>query len=287
MFFVAGITGKVGGAAARHLLSQGHSIRGLARDPAKAADWSAQGVDIRQGDFTDASAMADALHGVEGAFVMVPPVIAPEPGYPESKAVIAGIAAALGRSPVARVVALSSIGSEKTSGLGLITATHLLEEALRGLAPAVGLVRAGCFLENFIPGLMGARESGVFYSIYGPVEHEFPMIATDDIGREIARLLTGNWTGEKVLELGSPVSPNGVAAAMTEVLGREVKAQAIPQDRLRGVLESFGVPAGRTIGYEEMVAGFNSGWIDFGVAGTESVAGTTSAVEVYRKAVQG
>ena len=58
MFFVSGITGQVGGAAARRLLDEGRTVRALVRDPLKAAEWSRQGVDVRRGDFNDASAIA-------------------------------------------------------------------------------------------------------------------------------------------------------------------------------------------------------------------------------------
>ena len=37
MFLVMGITGKVGGATARHLLARGQKVRALVRDRAKAA----------------------------------------------------------------------------------------------------------------------------------------------------------------------------------------------------------------------------------------------------------
>ena len=79
MFFVAGITGQVGGATARRLLKGGHAVRALARDPQKAAAWAQQGVDVRQGDFNDAAAVAAALEGVEGAFLMLPPILTPDP----------------------------------------------------------------------------------------------------------------------------------------------------------------------------------------------------------------
>ncbi len=36
MFLITGITGKVGGAAAKHLLAQGKQVRALVRDEAKA-----------------------------------------------------------------------------------------------------------------------------------------------------------------------------------------------------------------------------------------------------------
>ncbi len=287
MFFVVGITGKVGGATAKYLLEQGHTVRGLARDPQKAAAWAAQGVEVRQGDLTDAAAVASALEGVEGAFVMVPPMIAPEPGYPESQVVIDSLVKALGGVPPPRVVVLSSIGSEKTGGLGLITPAHTMEVALERVPFPLALVRAGSFLENFLGGMAGAEASGVFHTMYAPVERAVPMIATQDIGRLVARLLVEGWAGKKIVELGSRISSEALAQAMGEVLGKPVVAQSVPRERWSGVLESFGIPAGRTGAYEEMMDGVNSGWIDFGVAGTEQVAGTTTAAEVFRQARQG
>jgi uncharacterized protein YbjT (DUF2867 family) len=43
MHLVLGITGKVGGAAARHLLKQGKQVRALVRNREKAAKWADQG----------------------------------------------------------------------------------------------------------------------------------------------------------------------------------------------------------------------------------------------------
>jgi uncharacterized protein YbjT (DUF2867 family) len=43
MFLVMGITGKVGGATARHLLAQGKEVRALVRDHQKAANWANPG----------------------------------------------------------------------------------------------------------------------------------------------------------------------------------------------------------------------------------------------------
>ena len=114
MFFVAGITGQVGGAAARRLLDQGRQVRALARDPDKAAAWADSGVELRRGDLNDPTAVADALGGVEAAFLLMPPTL-PTPGYPEAKATVASYAEALRRSPPPRLVVLSSFGSEKTS----------------------------------------------------------------------------------------------------------------------------------------------------------------------------
>src|SRR5580698_2740165 len=108
MYLVMGITGKVGGASARHLLKQGKQVRALVRNREKAAKWADQGVELADGDWDDATALAAALKGVEGAFVMLPAVWAPSPDYREAKGVIAHYVEALTKITPSRVVALSS-----------------------------------------------------------------------------------------------------------------------------------------------------------------------------------
>ncbi len=283
MFLVTGITGHVGGAAARHLLAQGKAVRALVRDEGKAAAWAGQGVELVKGEWEDAGALTRALEGVEGVYLMMPPLQAPSRDFREAKAVIASYMEALGKAMPPKVVALSSMGSQQTSGLGLITSTHLMEEALKTLPIPVAFVRAGSFYENYLFGLQ-AGKGGTLPTFYAPADRKLPMIATEDIGAEVAKLLTSDWTGKRYIELGSMVSSDDLAAELGEVLGREVKAQVVPREAWTSALEHMGMPKGSTWGYEEMVEGVNSGWIGFGVAGTESVQGTTSAEQVFKEA---
>ena len=283
MFLVTGITGKVGGATARHLLAAGKQIRGLVRDPRKAAAWADQGVELVQGDWDDAASVAAALKGVEGAYLMMPPTQTPSHGFPEAKAVVASYVQALRDAPPPKVVALSSIGSEQASGLGLITSTHLLEQGLADVTFPVAFVRAGGFFENFLYGLQ-TGQGGTLPVMYTPADREVPMIATEDIGAEVAKLLTSEWQGKRIIELGTPITPNALAGELGEVLGREVKAQVLPREAWAPTLEHMGIPKGSTWAFEEMTDGFNSGWIHFGVDGTEKVAGRTSAKQVFAAA---
>ena len=285
MFLITGITGKVGGAAARHLLQAGKQVRALVRDEAKAAAWAGKGVELVKGEWEDAAVLAKALEGVEGAYLMMPPIFAPSPDFREAKAVIASYKEALAQSAPPKVVALSSIGSEKPSGLGLITSTHLLEAGLSDVPFPIAFVRAGSFMENYSYGLEVAQ-GGTLPTFYAPADRKLPMIATEDIGAEVAKLLTTKWTGKRIVELGSLVSPDDLAAALGAVLGREVKAQAVPREAWAGAFEQMGMPQGSTSSYEEMIEGVNSGWISFGVEGTERVEGTTSAAEVYAAAAK-
>ena len=284
MFLVMGITGKVGGATAEHLLAQGKEVRALVRNREKASSWANQGVELVDGDWNDSAAIERALKGVEGAFVMLPAVWAPSPDYKEAKGVIANYVEALTKAAPPRVVALSSMGANRTSGLGMITALSLLEQGFRDLISPIAFVRAGGFFENFLYGLQVAQ-GGTLPVYYNPTNRKSTMVATNDIGAEVATLLTGPaWSGQRVVELGSMVTADEVAEQLGEVLNLDVKAFAVPRAGWAEAFEQFGIPKGHTGPAEEMFEAVNAGWMDLGAEGTEHVAGTTSARDVFEAA---
>jgi uncharacterized protein YbjT (DUF2867 family) len=284
MFLVMGITGKVGGAAARHLLADGKKVRALVRDRAKAAGWTDQGVELVEGDWNDAAAIERALQGADGAFVMLPSIWAPSPDFKEAKSVIANYVAALAKAQPLRVAALSSMGADRTSGLGMITALSLLEQGFRDLTLPVAYVRAGGFFENFLYGLHVAQ-NGTLPVYYNPTNRKSTMVATDDIGAEVATLLSGPaWSGHRVIELGAMVSADEVAAQLGDVMKLDVKAFAVPRAGWPAAFEQLGIPKGQTGAAEAMFDAVNAGWMDLGGAGTEHVAGSTSARDVFSAA---
>jgi uncharacterized protein YbjT (DUF2867 family) len=284
MFLVMGITGKVGGATAEHLLAHGKEVRALVRNREKASSWASRGVELFDGDWNDSAAIERALKGVDGAFVMLPAVWAPSPDYKEAKSVIASYVEALTKAPPPRVVALSSMGANRASGLGMITALSLLEQGFRELTCSIAFVRAGGFLENFLYGLQVAQ-GGTLPVTYNPTNRKSTMVATNDIGAEVATLLTGPaWSGQRVVELGSMISADEVAEQLGEVLSLDVKAVAIPRAGWAEAFEQFGIPKGHSGPAEEMFEAVNAGWMDLGAENTEHVAGTTSARYVFEAA---
>ena len=156
MFLVMGIMGNVGGATTKQLLEHGKTVRALVRHREKAVNWANQGVELVDGDSNDSATIERALKRVEGAFVMLPSVWAPSPDYKEAKGVIANYVEALTMAAPPRVVALSSMGANRTSGLGMITALSLLERSFRDLTSPIAFVRAGGFFQNFLCGLQVA-----------------------------------------------------------------------------------------------------------------------------------
>jgi uncharacterized protein YbjT (DUF2867 family) len=284
MFLVMGITGKVGGATTTHLLAQGKKVRALVRDRAKAANWADQGVELVSGDWNDTTSIERALEDVDGAFFMLPPVWVPSPDFKEAKAVIANYVEALTKVPVPRVVALSSMGANGASGMGLITALSLLEQGFRDLTLPTAYVRAGEFLENFLYGLRVAQ-GGTLPVFHNPTSRKSAMVATNDIGAEIATLLSGPaWPGHRIIELGSMVSPDEVAAQLGDVMKLDIKALSVPRTAWPDTFEQFGVPKGQSGLAETMYDFVNAGGTDLGVEGTEHVAGATSARDVFSAA---
>jgi len=173
------------------------------------------------------------------------------------------------------------MGANRTSGLGMITALSLLEQGFRDLTLPIAYIRAGGFFENFLYGLHVAQ-GGTLPVYYNPTDRKSTMVATDDIGAEIAALLTGPaWSGHRVIELGAMVSADDVATQLGEVLKVDVKAFAIPRAGWPAAFEQFGIPKGQTGPAEAMFDAVNSGWMDFGVDGTEHVPGATSARDVF------
>ena len=285
MFAVMGITGNVGGAIANTLLKYGQQVRGIVRDEAKARAWKDRGVELVVANYDDN--LAAAFTGVEGIFAMIPPNMTPEPGFPDSIARVAAIKNAVIAAKPPRAVFLSSIGSEKGSGLGLITTTHILEQQLGSTGVPSAFLRAGSFMENILYSIPAARATGQYFAFYQPLEHPYPLIATEDIGRIGAETLLQSWQGNRFIEISGPTyySSNDVAVALGEALGRPITAIAVPRETWVETMAQHGMPADLSGAYIEMLDSFNSGWIDFGVAGTEHVKGTIDLLTAVKSLV--
>ena len=164
MYAVMGITGNVGGAVAETLLQHGQRVRGIVRNPAKAQVLGRPRRRAPRPPTTTTTSIA-AFTGVEGVFAMIPPNIAPAPGFPDSIARIAALKRALLAATPPRAVFLSSIGSEKESGLGLIGRhPHPLSRNSPTTGVPSAFLRAGSFMENNLYSIPAARATGNYFA---------------------------------------------------------------------------------------------------------------------------
>ncbi|MEA3067554.1 MAG: hypothetical protein QOK41_961 [Sphingomonadales bacterium] len=286
MYAITGITGKVGGEIARHLLASGQSVRAVLRDRAKAADWAAKGCDIAIADMANAEQLAAAFSGTEGVFILPPSDFDPEPGYPEAKRVIDQVTRALITARPQRVVCLSTIGADAPHD-NLLTQRTLMERSLSAIGLPVTFLRPGWFMENALWDVASARDEGVVRSFLQPADKAFPMVATRDVGRLAADLLRQHWSGTRIVELEGPVcvSANDLAQAFAAILGRPVRVEIVSRDSWEGLFRAQGMknPQARI----RMLDGFNEGWIEFADQGRSAVKGDTPLLDVITALVGG
>jgi uncharacterized protein YbjT (DUF2867 family) len=82
------------------------------------------------------------------------------------------------------------------------------------------------------------------------------------------------------LEAARRYTPNEVAATFAKILGRPVRAEAVPRETWGSLFRSLGTkdPIPRI----QMLDGFNEGWIEFERGETGSVKGSTDIETVLR-----
>jgi len=141
-------------------------------------------------------------------------------------------------------------------------------------------------MENALWDVASTRDEGVLRSFLQPPDKPFPMVATQDVGRQAATLLLDDWSGTRVVELEGParISPNDIACAFATVLGRPVQVETVPRESWEQILRSQGTrnPLPRI----RMLDGFNEGWIDFSERGRSAVKGATALESVITELVR-
>ncbi|MFC7550438.1 NmrA family NAD(P)-binding protein [Plantactinospora sp. GCM10030261] len=241
MYAITGATGHVGGATAQALLTAGAPVRVIVRDPGKAQQWSDLGAEVAVADLTDRTALAAALVGCRGAFVMLP-TVATFTGA-DHRGMADSIAAAVAASDVPHVVMLSSVGAELPDGTGPIRWLHHLENRLRESGVLLTAIRAPHFQEKVESVLDAVTGTGT-YPVFGDsADVAIPMVATQDVGAAAARALTLPPAVSEVVDLAAPsYTERQVAELLGAMLGRAVDVVTLPRPSWHDALVSAAVP---------------------------------------------
>ena len=279
MYAITGITGNVGGELAHTLLAAHRPVRAVVRNASKGREWAARGCELALAEMEDAAALTAAFTGATVVFILPPSEFDPEPGYPEALAAINSVVAALKAAKPKKVLCLSTIGADAVQD-NLLSQRTMMEAALRELALPLTILRPAWFIDNAAWDVASARETGLIHSFLLPTDKAFPMVAAKDVGRVAAELIQQDWTGVRVVELEGPgrVTPNDIADAFAEIIGKPVRAVPVPRETWDELFRSQGMrnPAPRI----RMLDGFNEGWIEFQERGRKAIKGRTNATAV-------
>ncbi|PTL74972.1 NmrA family NAD(P)-binding protein [Vitiosangium sp. GDMCC 1.1324] len=279
-FVIAGASGNTGSVVAETLLAHRERVRVLVRKASEAASWTARGAEAAVVDLEDARALAGALRGAQGAFLLIPPNFTAPSQRAFQTHVARSLATAAAESQIPHVVFLSGFAAHRESGSGPLAGLHDAERIL-GAVPGLRLVsiRAGYFYENVLPVLDVVKGTGVLPSFF-PAELPVPMVATRDIGLLGAELLIDG-ASQGVVELGAGLTYSEIARALGRIAGKTVRVEEIPLDAIATTIANLGFNADLTNAYVELITGIRSGALAF-EGGHRRVTSTTSLEAVFR-----
>lgn len=264
MFVVVGATGNTGSAVVETLLSKKQPVRVIVRSAEKGAGWKAKGAEVAVASLDDVSGLTKAFEGAKGVYLLVPPNYGAEAWLEDQRARMDRAAEAVQKSDVPHVVFLSSVGGHISGGTGPIRAASYGEYALGCHAKRLTILRPCYFMDNWAPVIGAAKAQGVLPTFIAP-QAKIHMISTRDIGRIGAECLIAGGLGKQIVEMAGPeeYSPDQVASALGQVLGKPVKAQHAPLSAVVPTFKSFGFSDEAARLFEEMYTSFSTGAIGY------------------------
>lgn len=282
-------TGNIGSVLTAKLLDAGADVVLIARNLSKVKKFSDRGATVRQGDLEDRTAVAEATKGVDTLFWLTPPNFTTTdlPGF--QAALAENAAAAVRDNGIGRVLIMSSIGAQHPKGTGPIAGLHHVEKKLAATDARVLNLRPAYFMENMFNSAQGiATDNGVFMAAPGDATME--MVATRDIAKEAARLITGpDWDDGAIVELAGPdpVSFGEATLMLGEALGRDLEYVQVTPEQAKSAMLATGLNEHLVELYMEMFEGFANGLV---APETDMKRGSTTfrqfANEVFRPAFE-
>ncbi len=290
MFAILGATGKVGRQTIRRLRARGEAVRAVVRDPARAADLAASGCGVAICDLHDAEAVLRAVDGARAVQVICPvPARAADPAQ-DMRTVIDAIGAALERARPEAVVAVSDYGAEIPTGTGITLLFHYLESRLARLPAATTFLRSAEHMQNWARQVKATAQTGVLGTLHHPVTKPFPTVSAGDVGVVAAEVLMSPVASSlpRIVHVEGPrrYTPVDVAAALGELLGREVVARELPRPEWHAILVGGGLTDGHARLIEELCDAHNAGRIDVDKDVGEVRRGTTELTEALAPLVR-
>ncbi len=262
VYAILGATGNTGSIIAENLLKQNKKVRVIGRDASKLEKFKKMGAEVFIAKYDDVNALTTAFKGATAAYTLVPPNFMADDFSKYQDQVGVAIATSIKNAGVKKVVNLSSIGADATSGSGPILGLHKQEKRLNEIGVDVMHLRPGYFIENMFGSFGTIRAAGVNGSV---LKANLPMvmISTKDIGTFATQYLTDlNFTGSSYIDLAGPeeITQTKATQILGEAIGKpDLKYVEFPEDAVRQGMIGAGLKPQMADLYIEMMKGFNSG----------------------------
>ena len=238
MIVVTAPTSNIGRQVLAHLLARQAQVRVVARDPMKLSDETRQAVEVIEGSHSEANVVSKAFRGADTVFWLVPA----DPQAANAYAAYVDFSRpgcqAMEAEGVKRVVAVSSIGRGWPKEAGNVTGTLAMDDAIAATGVSFRGLACATFMDNLARQSESLKTKGVFFGVT-PGNLKAPTCATRDIAQVAAELLVdSSWSGVEEVPILGPedLSPNDMAAILTDVLGKPVSYQEMAMEDFKGML---------------------------------------------------
>ena len=236
---VTGATGKLGALVVHELLqtTEPGEIVAVVRDPAKAADLAAQGIEVRQAAYTDPAALRAAFAGVD-ALLFVSSSEVGQRVEQHRNVIDAAVAAGVGR------VVYTSAPRATTTSLVLAPDHKFTEEYLTASGLPFTILRNNWYTENYLGQIETARQTGTLVAAAGT--GRVASASRADFAAAAATVLTQAGHDGRVYELGGDHAWDftELAAALSEIVGEPVTYRSVDGPTLVGILQQVGLDEG-------------------------------------------
>jgi uncharacterized protein YbjT (DUF2867 family) len=231
---VTGATGNTGRPLVAELARRGVPVRAMVRAPAELPD----GVSTAVADFGDPAAIAAALDGVDGAYLVTPS----SEQAAEQQCRFADLAAKAG---VRHLVVLSQLAAAANSPVRFLRYHAEVEQHVQNLGLDFTFLRPNLFFQGLLAFAQYIATTGQLAAPIG--DAAVSAVDVRDIAAVAAVALTepGHEGATYTLTGPEAITHTQIAAALTEALGREVTFTDVPPEAfaqsLRGILPPWQV----------------------------------------------
>lgn len=242
MIVIAGGTGTLGTRLVPRLIGQGHAVRVLTRDMARARHLAANGIEVVQSDVRDPASLDQALRGADT-------IISAVSGFAErgtspasvDQAGNANLIGAAARAGAAFIL-MSVVGASPSHPIGLFRAKHAAEVTLRGSGIPWTIVRATAFMETWAAVMGQTLQTTGKIVVFGRGDNPVNFVSVTDVAALVVRAATDSALDGQAINLGGPenLTLNQVAGLVNECTGRRAAVWHLPRPALR-LMASLGV----------------------------------------------
>jgi NAD(P)H dehydrogenase (quinone) len=237
MIVVTGATGKLGRQVVEGLLKRipAAEIVAAVRNPQKAADLAARGVQVRQADYAKPDTLRAAFTGAEKLLL----ISSSEVGQRIAQHAAVVEAA---KSAGVRLIAYTSVLRADSSSLALAREHKATEEAIVASGLKFVFLRNGWYSENHTGQLGAAVQRGTISGAAG--DGKFASASRSDYAAAAVAVLTSAGHENRIYELAGdhPFTLEELAAEVSRQAGKPVTYNNLSPERYREVLVGFGLP---------------------------------------------